>query len=64
MCNAVIGAVLAAAILAIGSSTAVSAPINGSLVCKAAANLNEITPARCICSRRGFHGRCYRWSCR
>ncbi len=64
MCKVVIGIALAAGILAVSSDVAISTPLNGSLVCKAAANLNEITPARCICSRRGFHGRCYRWSCR
>jgi hypothetical protein len=64
MSNVVIGTALAAAVLAMSSIAAVSAPMNGSLVCKAASSLNPLTPARCICSRRGFHGRCYAWSCR
>jgi hypothetical protein len=38
--------------------------MNASLVCKAAASLNQMSLARCICATRGFHGRCYRWSCR
>ena len=59
-----IGIALATAALAVSSVQARSAPINGSLVCKAAASLNQTIPARCICSRRGFHGRCYAWSCR
>jgi hypothetical protein len=64
MCNVVIAVTFATAVLAVSSVAAVSAPINSSPVCKAAANLSQITPARCICSRRGFHGRCYTWSCR
>ena len=64
MCNVVISLALAAAVLAMSSVAAVSAPINGSPVCKAAASLNPVTSVRCICSRRGFHGRCYAWSCR
>jgi hypothetical protein len=64
MCNVVMSAVLAAAFLAVNSGAAVSAPMNSLLVCKAAASLNQVIPARCICSRRGFHGRCYTWSCR
>jgi hypothetical protein len=64
MCNVVIGIFLATAALAMSSVAAVSAPMNGSPVCKAAATLNPVTSVRCICSRRGFHGRCYTWSCR
>jgi len=64
MFNVVFGAALAAAVLAMSSVAAVSSTINSSLVCKAAGSLNPVTPARCICSRRGFHGRCYAWSCR
>jgi hypothetical protein len=45
-------------------TAAQAAPVNSSLVCKAAASLNQLDPVRCICARRGFHGRCYRWSCR
>jgi len=64
MSNVAIGVALAAAVLAMSSVAAVSGPMNSSLVCKAAASLNPVTPACCICSRRGFHGRCYAWSCR
>lgn len=64
MLNVVTGVAFAAAVLALSSVAAIPAPVSGSPVCRAASSLNPVTPARCICSRRGFHGRCYTWSCR
>jgi hypothetical protein len=48
----------------LAGTVAQAGPVNSSLVCKAAVSLSQLEPARCICARRGFHGRCYRWSCR